>query len=170
MYNGPTRPKGGAEALEVRRQIAGRLLQEGRGIRVVARLVGASPLSVFHWKESLAGGGKGALIAKLHPGHPPRLTVEQKEDLKATLLLGPRAAGFSADLGTLARVAQVIENHFGVKYHPSHVWRILREMGWSPQEPERRARERDEQAVERWREEEWSRVQKKPATKGGVSS
>jgi len=90
--------------------------------------------------------------------------------LTTTLLLGPRAAGFTTDLWTLARVAQVIENRFGVKYHPGHVWRILREMGWSPQKPERRARERDEQAIERWREEEWLRIEKKPATKGGVSS
>lgn len=164
------RPKGSAEALEVRRQIAGRLLQGGKGIREVARLVGASPASVFRWKESLERGGKEALIAKPHPGRPSRLTVEQKEGLKATLLLGPRVAGFTTDLWTLARVAQVIENRFGVKYHPGHVWRILREMGWSPQKPERRARERDEQAIERWRAEEWPRIEKKPTTKGGVSS
>jgi transposase len=98
------------------------------------------------------------------------MTPEQKEGLKATLLRGPRAAGFRTDLWTLSRVAQVIESHYGVKYHPGHVWRILRNMGWSPQKPERRARERDEEAIERWREEEWPRIEKKPVTKGGVSS
>jgi transposase len=163
------RPKGSAEALEVRRQIAGRLLQQGKGIREVARLVGASPGSVFRWKAALEKGGKEALVAKAHPGRPPRLTAEQKEGLKAILLLGPRAVGFSTDLWTLGRVAQVIQGHCGVKYHPGHVWRILREMGWSPQKPERRARERDEQAIKRWREEEWPRIEKKPTTKSGVS-
>jgi transposase len=164
------RPKGSAEALEVRRQIAGRLLQEGMGIRQVARLVGAAPGSVFRWKKALEEGGKEALAAKPHPGRPSRLTAEQKEGLKATLLRGPRAAGFRTDLWTLKRVAQVIESHYGVKYHPGHVWHILRDMDWSPQKPERRARERDEEAIERWREEEWPRIEKKPVTKGGVSS
>jgi transposase len=164
------RPKGSAEALEVRRQIAGRLLQEGMGIRQVARLVNAAPASVFRWKKALEEGGKEALAAKPHPGRPPRLTAEQKERLKAILLLGPQAAGFRTDLWTLSRVARVIENHFGVKYHPGHVWHILRNMGWSPQKPERRARERDEQAIERWREEEWPRIKKKPTTEGGVLS
>ena len=170
MYNGFMRPKGSAEALEVRRRIAGRLLEQGKGIREVARLVGAAPGSVLRWKQALEEGGKEALAAKPHPGRPPRLTTEQKEGLKAILLLGPRAAGFSTDLWTLSRIAQVINSHFGVKYHPGHVWHILHDMGWSPQKPERRARERDEEAIQRWREEEWPRIEKKPTTKGGVSS
>lgn len=164
------RPKGSAEALEVRRRIAAKLLQEGMGIRQVARLVDAAPASVFRWKKALEEGGKEALVAKPHPGRPPRLTAEQREGLKATLLLGPRAAGFRSDLWTLSRVTQVIEKCYGVKYHPGHVWHILRDMGWSPQKPERRARERDEQAIARWREEEWPRVEKKPTSEGGVLS
>lgn len=86
------------------------------------------------------------------------------------LLEGPLAAGFPTDLWTLTRVAQVIERHFGVKYHPGHVWRILRDLGWSPQKPERRARERDEEAIERWRKEDWPRIRKKPAKKVGALS
>jgi transposase len=164
------RPKGSAEALEVRRQIAGKLLQAGMGIRQVARLVGAAPASVFRWKKALEEGGEEALAAKPHPGRPARLTAEQKEDLKAILLRGARAAGFRTDLWTLRRVAQVIEHHFGVKYHPSHVWYLLRAMGWSPQKPERRARERDEAAIARWREEAWPQLEKKLTRSGGVSS
>jgi transposase len=90
--------------------------------------------------------------------------------LKAILLRGARAAGFRTDLWTLRRVAQVIEHHFGVKYHPGHVWYLLRAMGWSPQKPERRARERDEAAIARWREEAWPQLEKKLTRSGGVSS
>ncbi|MFN3421683.1 MAG: winged helix-turn-helix domain-containing protein, partial [Armatimonadota bacterium] len=80
-----------------------------------------------------------ALRAKPHPGRPPRLTKPQRERLVQILLDGPRAAGFATDLWTLARVAQVIEREFGVRYHPGHVWYILRDLGWSPQKPARRA-------------------------------
>lgn len=59
-------------------------------------------------------------------------------------------------------MAEVIAKRFGVGYHPSQVWRILRAMGWSCQKPERRARERDEDAIHRWRRVEWPRIKKSP--------
>ena len=89
-----------------------------------------------------------ALKARTHPGRPAGLSQAQKKVLEQVLLAGPVAAGFATDLWTLERVAQVIEQHFGVKYHPGHVWKILRDMDWSPQKPERRARESDEEADE----------------------
>ncbi|RMG48523.1 MAG: helix-turn-helix domain-containing protein [Acidobacteria bacterium] len=36
--------------MELRRRLAARLLSEGRGIGEVARLVGATPSSVYRWK------------------------------------------------------------------------------------------------------------------------
>ncbi len=164
------RPKGSAEALEMRRRIAAKLLQEGKGIREVARLVGASPSAVHGWKQALAEGGPDGLKPKPHPGRPAELNAEQRAELEQLLLKGPLAAGFPTDLWTLARVAKVIEGHFGVKHHPGHVWRILRDMDWRPQKPERRARERDEEAIAAWRKEDWPRIQKKPARKAGASS
>ncbi len=163
------RPKGSAEVLEERRRIAARMLQAGKGVREVARLVGASPGSVSRWKKALEQGGMEALKAKPHPGRPPKLSEQQKQELAAILRKGPIAAGFPTDLWTLKRVAVVIERHFGVKYHPSHVWKVLRSMGWSAQKPERRARERDEAAIRHWREKTWPQVQKKPAKRGGAS-
>jgi transposase len=163
------RPKGSAKELEVRRQMAGRLLQEGKGVREVARLVKASPSSVSRWNQALREGGLEALRAKPHGGRRARLTAKQKRTLEQVLVEGPLAAGFTTDLWTLARVAQVIERRFGVKYHPGHVWYILRDMGWSCQKPERRARERDEEAITRWRERDWSRIKKRPVANAGAS-
>jgi len=147
----------------MRRQIAGKLLQEGKGIREIARLVEVSPGSVFRWKTALEAGGKDALKAKPHPVRACRLSAEQKQDLVETLRKGPLAAGFPTDLWTLPRVTEVIERQFGVKYHPGHVWYILRELNWSSQKPEKRARERDEEAIRNWREQDWERIKKKSA-------
>ena len=143
------RPKGSAQELEVRRRLAGRLLLQGKGIREVARLVGASPAAVQRWKRVVDREGLEGLQAKPHPGPRPHLTEEQKRRLKEILVAGPREAGFPTELWTLARIAQVIERTFGVKYHPAHVWRILRGLNFTPQKPESRARERDEAAIER---------------------
>jgi transposase len=57
-------------------------------------------------------------------------------------------------------VAQVIRDQFQVEYHPAHVWKILRSLGWSCQKPERRAREQNPQSVESWRKRSWPRIKK----------
>ena len=110
-----------------------------------------------------------ALKAKPHGGRRSRLTPEQKKTLEQVLVEGSRATGFATDLWTLSRVARVIERLFGVKYHPGHVWYILRDMGWSCQKPERRARERDEVAIEGWRKCDWPRIKKKRVSTTGAS-
>jgi len=102
------------------------------------------------------------LKAKPHPGKPRRLTAKQRERLAKLLLQGARKHGYSTELWTLARVAEVIAVNFGVEYHPGHVWRVLQGMGWSNQKPERRARQRDEQAIATWRQQDWPGVKKRP--------
>jgi transposase len=156
------RPKGTAEALEQRRRLAVALLEQGMKPARVAKAVGTSRASVTRWRQAYQEGGKAALAAKPHPGKPRRLSVNQRVRLGKLLLQGARKHGYSTDLWTLARVAEVIAVNFGVEYHPGHVWYVLRSMGWSCQKPEHRARERDEQAIARWRREDWPRIKKRP--------
>jgi len=106
--------------------------------------------------------GEEGLRAKRHPGAKPKLPPDRREELADLLLKGPLAHGYPTDLWTLQRVGQVIQKHFGLRYHPSSVWRLLRAMGWSSQKPERRARERDEEAILRWRRKDWPRIKKSP--------
>jgi transposase len=93
------------------------------------------------------------------------LSPNQKRQLEKILLRGSLAAGYSSELWTCPRVAEVIRREFGVKYHADHVWRLLRGLNWSCQKPERRARERDEKAIRRWRERDWPRIKKERSTK-----
>lgn len=155
------RPKGSPEVLEARRRWAMSLLDKGFGVREAARLVGCSPSSVTRWKEVVEKSGMEGLAARRQPGRRPRLSAEQKEKLVERLLQGPQANGYRNDLWTLKRVAEVIERHFGVRHHPGHVWRILRSCGWSCQKPTRRARERKEKEIDRWREETWPHIKKR---------
>jgi len=141
------------------------LLERGMGVCDVARVVGVWPGSVSKWKQAYEQGGKEALRAKPHPGRKARMTGEQKKELLGLLAQGPRAHGYKTELWTLQRVADVIQKHYRVAYHPSQVWRILREQEWSCQKPERRARERDEEAVARWRCEDWPRIKKRPTAR-----
>ena len=154
------RLKGSAAELETRRRLAGRLLLEGRRIDEIAQIVAASESSVRRWRQAVQKGGLEALKAKPHPGPKPRLNEKQKQRLVKTLLAGPCKAGYRTDLWTCPRVAEVIAKKFGVKYHPAHVWKILRSLGWTPQKPEQRARERNEADIRWWRRQEWPRIKK----------
>lgn len=156
------RPKGSAEELERRRRQAMAMLERGMTPAAVARALGTSRASVTRWRQAVEAGGQEALAPKPHPGGKSRLTVGQRKRLIRMLLQGPRKHGYGTELWTLARVAEVIAVTFGVEYHPSAVWHILRAMGWSCQKPERRARERDEQAIRRWRQVDWPRIKKRP--------
>jgi len=156
------RPKGSAGELERRRLRALAWLKEGKSQAEVARIVGTSTASVCRWQQAYDENGQAALAAKPHPGRRPKLTAPQRERLGKLLLRGPRQHGYSTDLWTLARVADVILVNFGVSYDPSGVWHVLRGMGWSCQKPERRARERDEEAIATWRRDHWPRIKKRP--------
>lgn len=156
------RPKGTVKELQRRRERAIVLLKEGRGIREVARMVGSSGSSVVRWRDAHKKGGAKALEPKPTPGRPRKLSAKQRQNLDRLLNKGPTAFGYKTNLWTLERIAAAIRKKFRVCYHPSQVWRILRQMGYSCQKPERRARERDEQAIAIWRKSDWPRIKKSP--------
>ena len=87
-----------------------------------------------------------------------------EERLAARLLKGPLAAGYRTDLWTLKRVAQLIHQQFRVRYHPCHVWKLLTSLGWTCQKPERRALQRDDAAIARWKRTRWPHIKKRRAT------
>ena len=92
------------------------------------------------------------------PGHPPKLGLDQLRLVPDFLSHGAEAYGFRGEVWTCARVAKVIQEEFGVSYHPGHVSRLLKELHWTPQLPIARAIQRDEQEIEQWRVEVWPRL------------
>jgi transposase len=154
------RPKGTAAELEARRRLAIRLLSDGKQISDVASTVGCTPLSVRRWRDAYQAGGDAALTAQPHLGPRPKLGDSQRQQLLKLLLAGPRAAGYRTQLWTCRRVAEVVQRHFGVSYHEDHLGRLMHGLGWTPQKPERRARERRESEIGRWRNQAWPQVKK----------
>ena len=107
-------------------------------------------------------GGVEALKRQPAPGATPRLSEEQRAKVPELLERGAEAYGFRGEVWTCARVAEVIRREFGVLYHPAHVSRLVRKLGLSLQKPVRRANQRDEEAIERWKEERWPSLKKGP--------
>lgn len=148
-----------------RRVRAARLLLKGEKPGKVAELVGAPRQTVYRWLDVLREGGIEALREMSKGGRPSQLSPEQLAELREALLAGPIANGYATDLWTLKRVRLLIEKRFGVSYSDVHVWRILGAMGFSSQKPEKRAIERDEQAVLYWKKRTWPAIKKKPTAK-----
>lgn len=143
-----------------RRLMAIELLGKGMTQADVALVSGVSLSTIKRWKNAFESGGEAALAPKPRAGPRPKLSLKQRERLRRLLLAGPRAAGFTTDLWTCGRVAEIVRREFQVEYHPDHVGRILHALGFSPQKPQRRASERDEEAIARWRAHDWPRIKK----------
>jgi len=139
------------------------LIQAGQKPVEVARQVGVTRGAVAQWQKAFRRRGEAGIAAKKHPGPAPKLTATQCRRLMRRLLKGARAAGWATELWTLQRVAELIRREFGVTYDPSSVWHLLSRAGWSCQKPQQRARERDENAIARWRTRDWPRIKKRRA-------
>ena len=157
-------------ALEQRRMQAADLLRKGVSQAEVARRLDVHRQSVGRWAEALAADGKRALRKAGRAGRKPLLSARQIRQIETGLKRGPGALGYGNELWTSGRVAELIEQECGVRYHPAHVWRILRRMGWSCQRPTGRALERNEEAIRWWKTKRWPAIKKKPVRRGGSSS
>lgn len=156
------RPTGSPKSLEDRRHSVIGLLKQKLSLREIARRIGCNVSSVMRWRNAFQSGGRKALKAKPAPGRPPRLAAKQRRELVRLLTQGAMAHGYRTELWTTLRIANLIEHRLGVKYHRNHVGKLLHQIGWSHQKPERRAMERDPAAIEKWKRSVWPRVKKTP--------
>jgi transposase len=153
-----SRPVGTSAELERRRRRALDLLKQGERQVDIANILGVNRTSIYRWRR-LAAMDPGRLAAQPQPHRPPALTDAQLQTLAELLAQGPAAHGWINHLWTTERVATVIERHFKIRYHHDHVGRFLRQrLKWSVQKPQRRAKERNEEAIVRWQSEQFPRI------------
>jgi transposase len=140
---------------EGRRLRALELKERGWKQTEIADALGVSEGAVSQWMKRAREEGVEALRHKPPPGAPSRLSEDQRARLPELLARGAQAHGFKGEVWTCERVAVLIRREFGVSYHPAHVSRVVRALGLSLQKPQRRAEQRDEEAIEHWKEKKW---------------
>jgi transposase len=158
------RPRRDFAALEARRLEAAKLFAQGHPQAEIVRRLKVSRPTAHRWYRAWRRHGRPGLKGAGRAGRKPRLGPQARQRVEGALLEGPAAWGFATPLWTLERVAAVIWKTCHVRYHPRHVWRVLRSLGWSRQRPARRARERDEKAIARWARVRWPEIKKKHAS------
>jgi transposase len=146
---------------EWRRRRAWAMKQQGWKQKDIAKALGVTPGAVSQWCTRARVGGVEALRRRRASGRPPKLTPQQVRHLPQLLALGAEAYGFRGHVWTTKRVSHLIGRQFGVQYHPAHVSRLLRTVGWSVQQPIQRATQRNEAAIKAWREERWPALKKR---------
>lgn len=151
---------------EERRMQAWKLHEQGWKQKDIAIALGVTEGAVSRWFKKAREQGVEALKHQPPPGAQPKLSAEQRAQLPNLLRRGAEAFGFRGQVWTTARVAQMIEQQFGVKYHPAHCSRLLRQLRYSQQKPIQKATQRDEAAIQAWKEARWEELKKQAKAEG----
>ena len=155
---------------EGRRLRAWDLHQQGWTQTKIAEAMGVTQGAVSQWIKRGTRGGRDALHRQPAPGSTPRLSLEQRQQLKQLLRQPATAFGFIGDVWTTKRIAALIKEHFGVSYHAAHVSRIVRALDLTPQLPQVRATQRDEDSIPAWQQETWPVLKKRQKPRKELSS
>jgi len=148
------------EEKEKRRMKAGKMFRKGLSQADVARKLDVSTAAVSGWHHAWKKRGLRGLESKGAPGFDSELTEKDREKLRKAILQGARKFGYDSDLWTLARIAAVMNKLTGHSFGHTWTWQIVLSLGFTCQKPEKRAKERDEEAIREWREKTFPRLKK----------
>jgi len=157
-------------ALEKRRFGAVKLFAKNLNNSEIGRRLKVSNQTVSRWRKEYQDKGNVALQRAGRAGRLPCLDEADKGRLVELLHQGPERLGYETPLWNCQRVADLIERSFEVSYHPGHVWRILRQLNWSVQQPVGRALERNEALIDQWKHKRWPEIKKKLKKRAEQSS
>jgi transposase len=158
------RTEGSPAVLEYRRHLAVQRVEEGYSTEDVADFVGVDPRTVRRWVAASRQHGAAGLVAHPVPGRPPKLTPTEEKIVCRWLADNPTEHGFATELWTAPRLALLIEQEFGIRFHPDYLTAWLRQRGYTPQKPRRVHRERNDEAIAAWLAKDWPRIKKRHAS------
>jgi transposase len=127
------------------------MFRQGRTQAEVAKKFGVSRAAACKWYAAWDAEGIRGLDSKGPPGFASALDHKNRRQFKKAILKGPLSHGYGTDLWTLSRLVAVLKKTTKVSFGPVRTWQIVRELGFTPQKPQLRARERDEKAIEDWK-------------------
>jgi transposase len=142
---------------EQKRNVGYKLLRRGLPKAAVALALDVSWVTANRWSKQLEAK-QPRKRDKQRVGRPKKLSRKQLASLKKILTKGALRYGYQTELWTLKRVAEVIRKEFGVEYNVTHIWRVMRSLGFSAQIPLLKAIERNENAVQEWITVNWPQI------------
>jgi transposase len=126
----------------------------------IADLLGAPRSKVSLWLGQYESYGWEALLEGHRSGRPKELTSTQLSQLDGVIDSGPIAYGFASGVWTSPMIARVIQEEFNVQYHPGHVRKVLKALGFSVQRPRRQLAKADPAEQDRWQRYTYPQLKK----------
>ena len=105
---------------------------------------------VSEWLKNYEQYGHEGLLEGYRPGRPPVMTPAQERSLADILDSGPVAYGFLSGVWTRPMITRLIQEEFGIRYHPGQVRRLLHNLGFSVQRPRRKRARASRHKPDRW--------------------
>ena len=146
----------------VRRIHAVILNHEGKTSGNIANIIKTPRSRVSEWLKNYEYYGYEGLLEGYRPGRPAQLIAQQRSVLCDIIDSGPVAYGFLSGVWTSPMIARVVEQEFGVSYHPGHVRRLLRQLGFSVQRPRRALARANPEKQDRWHRYTYPNAKKSP--------
>ena len=149
-----------AVAQEDLRRKAVKAVRGGKTQEEAAQLFGVARQTVGRWIKSYREGGSRRLKA-CRRGRPPGRSLQPRQAAQIVRAITdryPNQLKLPFYLWTREAVARLIEERHGIALSVWTVGRYLRDWGFTPQKPLRRAFEQDPEAVQKWLEEEYPAI------------
>jgi transposase len=153
--------------LEHLRKLAVQRVFAGERASDVAQSLGFYRTSIYRWLRAHKKDGEKALAMRKHPGPERKLTDKQELQVVRWMVgKDPRQYGFEFGLWTRQIVQTMILERFGVSLTLPSVGHLLTRLEITPQKPLRRAYERDEAAVEAWKNKRYPELRQRAQRRG----
>ena len=150
------------KTLEHIRLLAVERVLSGEKPSAVAESLGIYRTSIYKWLRTYHKRGTDGLASTTAKGPMPKLTQRQKNQVRRWIIgKDPRQYGFDFGLWTRSIIAEMIHDNFKVSLTLPSIGHLLTSLDITPQKPLRRAYERDEAEVKRWKEEKYPELRKR---------
>jgi len=149
------------EAQEALRRRAVEAVEGGMTRVKVAEILGVTRHSVDRWVKDFRNEGENALKAHKRGPKGERSVLKGWQAAVICNMIRdnhPEQLKLPFVLWTASAVRQLIRRRFGVEVSDRTVRRYLKQWGFTPQKPVRRAYERDEEAAQQWVEETYPAI------------
>jgi len=153
-------------APRVAQRINGIMLSlEKHGVNEIARLLHVHRSTVHNWVGNWNEYREQGLLEGQRSGRPTQLNEMDRQQLADIVDSGPVAYGLNTGVWTSPIIAQVIAEEFGVAYHPGHVRKLLKQIGFSVQRPTTKLVRADPQQQNKWIRYTYPNLKKTPRKK-----
>jgi len=149
-------------AYRVARRIHAVILNsQGKTSGQIASLLDAPRSKVSEWMQLYEHHGFDALLEGRRSGRPSGLSEQQRVILGDIIESGPVAYGLDSGIWTSPMIVRVVEEEFGVRYHPGHIRKLLHQLEFSVQRPRRILAKANKEDQNRWTRYTYPRIKKK---------